>query len=49
MLNVAVVASPPLRVSVLLAQRGALDPQGDGPGALFWAPPLKFKESFLHF
>lgn len=47
MLNIAVVASPPVHVSVLLAQRGAADPRGDGPGAPCCAPPLKFMESCI--
>lgn len=43
----AVVASPPLCVFVLLAQRGDVDPWGYGLGALCCAPPLKFMESCI--
>lgn len=34
-------------MSVLLAQRGAADPRGDGPGAPCCAPPLEFMESCI--
>lgn len=46
-LNVAVVASPPLRVLALLAQRGDVDPRGHGPGAPCCAHPLTLMESCI--